>query len=63
MPDAVRRSRQFLADQPTVVANGRSLLVEIEVDTLAQLAEVLPTEPDIILLDNMPPAVMRGYGN
>ena len=27
--------------------------IEIEVDSLAQLDEVLPREPDIVLLDNM----------
>lgn len=31
-------------------------IVEIEVDTLEQLKEILPTEPDIVLLDNMTPA-------
>lgn len=30
-------------------------IVEIEVDTLDQLREVLPSEPDIVLLDNMRP--------
>lgn len=29
--------------------------IEVEVDTLAQLAEVLPSRPDIVLLDNMKP--------
>ena len=33
--------------------NGRQdLIVEIEVDSLDQLAEVLPVRPDIVLLDN-----------
>ena len=31
--------------------------IEIEVDTLDQLREVLPLNPDLILLDNMTPAV------
>jgi nicotinate-nucleotide pyrophosphorylase (carboxylating) len=30
--------------------------IEIEVDTLEQLREVLPLNPDLILLDNMTPA-------
>jgi nicotinate-nucleotide pyrophosphorylase (carboxylating) len=30
--------------------------IEIEVDTLAQLTEVLPLKPDLVLLDNMSPA-------
>ena len=35
------------------------MIVEIEVDTLEQLEEVLPAEPDIVLLDNMSPAELR----
>ena len=33
--------------------------IEIEVDTLAQLAEVLPLKPDLVLLDNMTPEQCR----
>ena len=33
--------------------------VEVEVDTLDQLRDVLDGEPDIVLLDNMPPDVLR----
>jgi len=33
--------------------------IEIEVDTLDQLREVLPLKPDLILLDNMNPALCR----
>ena len=33
--------------------------LEIEVDTLAQLAEVLPVQPDMVLLDNMSVAQLR----
>lgn len=46
---AVRAARQWAAE-----AGLGDVLVEIEVDTLDQLAEVLPTLPDIVLLDNMP---------
>jgi nicotinate-nucleotide pyrophosphorylase (carboxylating) len=35
------------------------LLVEVEVDTVEQLKEVLTAKPDWVLLDNMPPAVLR----
>lgn len=35
------------------------MIVEIEVDTLAQLEEVLPAGPDIVLLDNMTPEALR----
>ncbi len=34
-------------------------LVEVEVDTIEQLHEVLPARPDWVLLDNMPPLVLR----
>lgn len=33
--------------------------VEVEVDTIEQLEEVLPSKPDWVLLDNMPPLVLR----
>jgi len=33
--------------------------VEVEVDTIEQLQEVLPAKPDWVLLDNMPPLVLR----
>lgn len=33
--------------------------VEVEVDTVEQLKEVLPANPDWVLLDNMPPLVLR----
>ena len=33
--------------------------IEIEVDNLEQLAEVLPLKPDLVLLDNMNPALCR----
>jgi len=52
--DAVARARQFL--QTNSLAD---LLLEIEVDTLEQLAAVLPAQPDIVLLDNMSPATLR----
>ena len=38
---------------------GHMVKVEIEVDTLEQLAEVLEIGADAILLDNMPPAMLR----
>lgn len=56
--DAVRRVRQFAKDYqgPEPLAD---LLIEVEVDTLEQLAAVLPTKPDLVLLDNMPPEMLR----
>ncbi|QDT38538.1 carboxylating nicotinate-nucleotide diphosphorylase [Stratiformator vulcanicus] len=38
---------------------GAERSIEIEVDTLDQLREALPGEPDIVLLDNMPPDTLR----
>jgi nicotinate-nucleotide pyrophosphorylase (carboxylating) len=56
--DAVRRVRQFAKDYqgPEQLAD---LLIEVEVDTLEQLAAVLPTGPDLVLLDNMPLEMLR----
>lgn len=60
---AVRKAREFLARQiqgePPRGAPSAAMIVEIEVDSLAQLREVLPAGPDVVLLDNMSPAVLR----
>jgi len=53
--EAVRRARRYLQQQP----DRAHAIVEIEVDTLAQLADVLPAGPDLVLLDNMAPAQLR----
>jgi nicotinate-nucleotide pyrophosphorylase (carboxylating) len=50
--EAVRRARDFV-DSMTAGQRGIPLLIEVEVDTFAQLAEVLPENPDLVLLDNM----------
>ena len=42
-----------------VRAQFPSAEIEIEVDNLEQLAEVLPLKPDLVLLDNMEPALCR----
>jgi nicotinate-nucleotide pyrophosphorylase (carboxylating) len=61
--EAVQRARAFLARQSgSDIARGAAdpqMLVEIEVDSLDQLREVLPERPDIVLLDNMTPAMLR----
>ncbi len=49
---AVKKAREFV----TLMASGQGSepwIVEVEVDSLAQLEEVLPAGPDIVLLDNM----------
>ena len=38
---------------------GHLRMIEIEVDTLAQLAEALPHKPHAVLLDNMEPDMLR----
>ncbi|MGH7171875.1 MAG: carboxylating nicotinate-nucleotide diphosphorylase [Gemmataceae bacterium] len=48
--EAVRRAR---------AKHGTNLPLEIEVDTLAQLDAALKAQPDIVLLDNMPPSDLR----
>ncbi len=53
--EAVLRARQFVAEHST----QPDLLIEVEVDTLAQLKAVLPAQPDIVLLDNMSPGELR----
>jgi nicotinate-nucleotide pyrophosphorylase (carboxylating) len=46
--------RQHLSEQ-----EASAMIVEVEVDTLEQLAQVLPAAPDIVLLDNMTPPAIR----
>ncbi|MFO0913002.1 MAG: carboxylating nicotinate-nucleotide diphosphorylase [Pirellulales bacterium] len=45
--------RQMLASAEPRTADDQPLLVEVEVDSLSQLRDVLPAQPDIVLLDNM----------
>jgi nicotinate-nucleotide pyrophosphorylase (carboxylating) len=48
---AVAQARQWL--HGLLGDEAASIIVEVEVDSLEQLAEVLPCQPDIVLLDNM----------
>jgi nicotinate-nucleotide pyrophosphorylase (carboxylating) len=50
--EAVARARRYAGDRAGEAGCGE-LIVEVEVDTLEQLAEVLPAGPDLVLLDNM----------
>ncbi|NUQ64248.1 MAG: carboxylating nicotinate-nucleotide diphosphorylase, partial [Pirellulales bacterium] len=54
--EAVVRARRFLAES-AAMSQGTPI-VEVEVDTLEQLDEVLQAGPDIVLLDNMSPAML-----
>jgi nicotinate-nucleotide pyrophosphorylase (carboxylating) len=49
---AVRQARQF-AEGLAAAEMAPGLILEVEVDSLEQLAAVLPEQPDIVLLDNM----------
>jgi nicotinate-nucleotide pyrophosphorylase (carboxylating) len=49
---AVRQARQFLRDYPGEPSLA-DLIIEVEVDSLEQLAAVLVERPEIVLLDNM----------
>jgi nicotinate-nucleotide pyrophosphorylase (carboxylating) len=52
-PDvAVEIIREFL-DHPDSPVGQRQLPITVEVDSLDQLARVLPAQPDIVLVDNM----------
>jgi len=57
--EAVQRAQRFVAEMLPEGNARDSVIIEVEVDTLEQLADVLPAEPDIILLDNMPRDVLR----
>lgn len=52
---ARRFVREVLAGDPL----GETMIIEIEVDSLDQLRQVLPAQPDIVLLDNMLPDQLR----
>ena len=56
---AVEQARRFIAETLAGDPRAAEMIVEVEVDSLAQLREVLPTVPDIVLLDNMTPAMLR----
>lgn len=47
--DAIKRARAFA---------GHLVKIEVEIDTLEQLAEALRARPDAVLLDNMKPATL-----
>lgn len=61
--EAVRKARAFvlerLADEPQHRGLWEGMLVEVEVDRLEQLDAVLPEGPDVVLLDNMKPDLLR----
>ncbi len=56
--EAVREARRYFAHTRSSQAVEASI-VEVEVDTLEQLEGLLPAGPDIVLLDNMGPELLR----
>jgi nicotinate-nucleotide pyrophosphorylase (carboxylating) len=56
--EAIAHARQWIKRRVPQLVRSR-MIVEIEVDSLAQLDEVLPAGPDIVLLDNMPLEQLR----
>ena len=52
--EAVVAARDFLKST-LPLTDAEAMILEIEVDSLDQLQEVLPQQPDIVLLDNMTP--------
>jgi nicotinate-nucleotide pyrophosphorylase (carboxylating) len=56
--DAVRRARAFVEQLDAQYIN-KDMLIEVEIDRLDQLADVLTAGPDIVLLDNMSPELLR----
>ena len=57
--EAVQKVRQFMRHALAGDPRAEAMIVEVEVDSLAQLQQVLPAGPDIVLLDNMTPDVLR----
>lgn len=53
--DAVRRAREFVA-RTFPPSRAQAMVVEIEIDAIADLEPVLAAAPDVVLLDNMGPA-------
>jgi nicotinate-nucleotide pyrophosphorylase (carboxylating) len=55
---AVRRARDFVSGT-FPPSRASSMVVEIEIDSPDELPAVLDAGPDVVLLDNMPPASLR----
>lgn len=50
---AITKTKQFLDKAINEYPVVEEMIIEVEVDTIDQLKDVLPAEPDIVLLDNM----------
>jgi nicotinate-nucleotide pyrophosphorylase (carboxylating) len=56
---ALEQARRFVREMLQDEDKFRQMIFEVEVDTLAQLDAILPAGPDVVLLDNMTPEVLR----
>jgi nicotinate-nucleotide pyrophosphorylase (carboxylating) len=56
---ALEQARRFVREMLADDAKFQQMIFEVEVDTLAQLEQVLPAGPDLVLLDNMTPDLLR----
>lgn len=56
--NAVLKARNYLLTSGLYESDDLPL-IEVEVDTLDQLADVLPADPDLVLLDNMGPDLLE----
>ena len=49
----MRQAIEMARNTAASIERDQDVIVEVEVDTLEQLTDVIPAEPDIVLLDNM----------
>ena len=49
----MRQAIEMARNTAASIERDQDIIVEVEVDTLEQLTDVIPAEPDIVLLDNM----------
>ncbi len=49
----MRQAIEMARNTAASIERDQAVIVEVEVDTLEQLTDVIPAEPDIVLLDNM----------
>jgi nicotinate-nucleotide pyrophosphorylase (carboxylating) len=53
IPESIELARNWINENADNLPNGKATILQLEVDTLDQLAVALETDCDIILLDNM----------
>ncbi len=58
IPNSIKLARAWINEHQADLPNGKKTIIQLEVDTLKQLATGLATDCDIILLDNMAPETL-----